>query len=146
MSSRSFFHSVFILVWLPLFFGCRGLHKVRATERKVTQTTETGTRIIKQNGDSVVYVPKIKFKDTTITRIRRNVVLKTIYNKQGNVDSVICKQKEKQIIENYIKKQEEKSKKITREKEKEPAFKFKDIYFLYIGLTLIILVVINKKI
>ena len=130
------------LVWFSFSLtGCRSVKRHTVTGKKTIKTTETGTRKITTKGDSVIYKPRIKYKDTIITRVHKNVILRTEY-KNGKINKINCEQKAQEILENYIKQQEAKSSTQTTNVEKESAVK--DIWFLYIGLILTMLLIINK--
>jgi len=119
--------------------GC-AVNKNRTSTEKVEKTIERGVRHIKRSGDSVVFVPKIRYKDTIIVRERKNIILKTSYSESGQIDSIECKQKAFEMVENYVKQMELKERKREKHLERSPA---KDFYF---NLVLIIafLMVINK--
>lgn len=121
--------------------GCRSIQRHTVTGKKTIKTLETGTRKIITKGDSIVYVPRISYKDTIITRVHKNIVLTTEY-KNGKVTKVNCEEKAKEIIENYVKQQETKEQNKEKEVKKDPVIK--DIYFLYIGIILIVLLIVNK--
>ena len=117
--------------------GCAARKEVRKEKRQVE---ESGVRIIEMPGDSVVYRPKVVYRDTTIVVRRKNVVLETVY-RAGQIDRIKCRQDSVRIVENYRKKTDEK---IKERKAERSGFQWKDRYILYVFLGLAGLSIINK--
>ncbi len=117
--------------------GCAARKEVRKEKRQVE---ESGVRIIEMPGDSVVYRPKVVYRDTTIVVRRKNVVLETTFSK-GKVEKIKCKQDSVRIVENYTRQTDEQ---IKERKAERSGFQWKDRYILYVFLGLAGLSIINK--
>jgi len=119
-----------------LLFGCRAA----TVHRDRSRTQQTGTIIRELPGDSIVvkhhYYDTI-YRDTVIVHRTKFLNLVETYGKNGIV-RVKCEQKPVKEVEKY----QRETKANIKETEKDTAFK--EIYFLYIGLILVVLVIINK--
>ena len=106
MTNKGSFLIVFILIWLStITTGCAGrkVFKARTTSVAVDSIRETGQRTIIQKGEKIVFVPKLKYKDTTIVIRRKNIISRVTYDKKGAVKQVDCEQEFKKLIENGAK-------------------------------------------
>ncbi len=142
MTVRGVFFIVVSLVWFSFSLsGCRSVKRHTATGQKTIKATEIGTRRIITKGDSVIYKPRIKYKDTVITRVHKNVILRTEY-KNGKINKIDCKQKAQEVLEDYIKQQQSKETTQTTDVERESPVK--DVWFLYLGLIVVSWKIIDK--
>jgi len=131
---------ILFLFLLGFMMSACGLFKTASKHREKVKThsTEKGIRIIYQPGDSIVYIPKIRYKDTTVIVENRNVVLKTTYRNSG-INKINCKQKPKKTIENYTK---DTDTKIKTADYKSEGVQFKPVYIIYVFVGLALLIVI----
>ncbi len=114
------------------------------TQRRIGKTHirrhETGRRVITIPKDSVIYRPKVIYKDTTIVVENKQVVLKTKYA-QGKIIRVVCEQKPKQITETYERNETVKEK--DRQLERS-GFMWDDKYVLWFFGFVMLLMIVNK--
>lgn len=82
---------ILLIAFLCLFFVSCDIYKKSnktKTDKDFTEQIKTKTY---RKGDTVVYVPNIQYKDTTIyTYNRQGTTLKTVYNKSGQLAKVDC--------------------------------------------------------
>lgn len=99
-----------IIILLLTLSACGSVQQKHQTK---THIRETGIRIRKVEKDSVVYVPRVVYKDTTVVVENRHVKLLTRYGSAGKVIKVTCEQKPQTEVEKYTRTTE------TTEKEKQ---------------------------
>ncbi len=120
---------------LPVVFSCAGNKNVLKDKSTIKQK---GTIYREVPGDSVIVIRDTIYRDTVIVHRTKFLNLVESYNKNGVV-KIKCEQREVKEKEIY----EREEKKNIKEMEK-VAQGFKDVYFLYIGLILVVLVIVNK--
>ena len=125
------------ILFVMLMISCQ-------TQRHIGKTHirrhETGRRVITIPKDSVIYRPKVIYKDTTIVVENKQVVLKTKYA-QGKIIRVVCEQKPKQITETY--ERDETVKEKDRQVER-GGFSWDDKYLLWFFGFVMLLMIVNK--
>jgi len=140
---RNFFISV-ILVWFSFSLsGCRAVKKHKATTKKTINTYEEWQTVQLSKPEKIIYMPTLPdVKDTIIKKGK--LKLKINYTKKGTLKKVTAeKEEDTASITNGKRYINETSKTKENDKEKEPPIK--DIWFLYIGLIMLILVIANNK-
>ena len=129
---------ILTLVSVIILGSCAMTKKV---DKKDTDTKQTEEIIssTKRQGDTVTFIPVIKYKDTTIyTYNRVGTRIETRYNDQGQIDRVDCftsaieelTQINRELIQNIS------------EKEKDEEFKMDTTFVIVAGIVILIMFVI----
>lgn len=129
-----YFFIVFIVIAI---ISCSTVE--RFSDKSVVKTDENySENITKRKGDTVVYkVPKIVYKDTTIYSYNHEgTILKTIYDKQGNISQIECHASAIEEINKLYTKIQDEKRDIDSEKEKDVMKQF----IPYIILAIVVLV------
>jgi len=137
----------FLLIIIVLFnFSCnvqKHKFKKQVKTREITNTkikeVEYRFRILPK--DSILFVPKIIYNDTTITKKGKLTILKVNYNKQGLVKQAQCLTNGKSEFSIIKRDVEENKIKDTKAKETEKSTIIKKDYSIYI-LILVSLIII----
>jgi hypothetical protein len=81
-----------ILIFTVLFLLCGcDIQKEASKVKSESQLNETIETSRKRKGDSVSFVPRVHYKDTTIYTVNREgTTLRTVYDQSGNVSQVDC--------------------------------------------------------
>lgn len=94
MKKYSLQTSLFIVAvfWIIVLFSSCDIQKEAIKSKIGTSFKEAVETIIHRKGDTVTYeVPNVIFKDTIIYRKNiQGTVLKTVYDKSGNIASIDC--------------------------------------------------------
>ena len=131
-----------ILIIITVFISC-DTSKRLFKDRSAKQQTEITEQIISRKGETITYyVPKVKFKDTTIVNTNRVTGTTQVlrYNSDGQVDLAQCisgaieeiNRSNKELIEMLDKK----------EKTKDVEFQTETILYIMFGLICIVFIVI----
>jgi uncharacterized membrane protein len=136
-----YWKNILILILLFFLFSC-GIKKESAKEKKDIETSERIETNEVRKGDTVTYiVPNVIYKDTVITTIsRQGTILKTYYDKQGNISKSDCISSEIDLLRLELRNTIDKSK--IKESVKEESFLKNPL--IWIVLALIIIVVMKK--
>lgn len=111
--------------------------KQKSSQQKDTDFTENIKTKTTRLGDTVYYaVPKITYRDSTVTTIsRQGTILNTVYDKDGNISDINC-------ISSKVDELKEENRRFQQEmlnKDKEKTEKFSDTWILYIMGTVVLL-------
>lgn len=83
-------YAVILIVILAVTCSC-DIQKEAVKSKSETELKENIETITKRLGDTVVYIPNVRYKDTTIyTTNRQGTTLKTVYAPNGNIASIDC--------------------------------------------------------
>lgn len=80
------------LIFLLLFsFASCDIQKQASKVKSESELKETIETSRKRKGDTVSFVPRVHYKDTTIYTVNREgTTLRTVYDQSGNVSQVDC--------------------------------------------------------
>jgi hypothetical protein len=128
-----------ILIFILLFclFSC-GIQKESAKEKKDIETSERIEIKEVRKGDTVTYiVPNVIYKDTVITTVsRQGTILKTYYDKQGNISKSDCISSEIDLLRLELRNLKDKSK--IKESVKEESFLKNPLIWIIFALVAIV--------
>lgn len=130
---------VALLIIIYLSVASCDIHKQSQKSKTDTDFTEDIETSRKRKGDSVTFIPNVKFKDTTIYTVNREgTTLRTIYDKSGQVSQVDCYAS---MIDELIK-ENRRLQQTTKEKVKEKTEEVNNGFFIYIGGAIVVLGVV----
>ena len=127
-----------ILIFILLFclFSC-GIKKESFKQKNDFETNERIETKEVRKGDTVTYiVPNVIYKDTVITTVsRQGTILKTYYDKQGNISKSDCISAEIDLLRLELRNLKDKSK--IKESVKEESFFNNPLIWLIIALLIV---------
>lgn len=134
------FLTTFGMTLATLILTSCGLFKdTQRTKTKThTKAKETGVRIVEIPKDSIVYVPNVIVKDTTVVIENKNLILKTTYRNK-RVNKIKAVQKPQKQINTY-ERTEETDQKVKDAKSEGLAIKPEWFLYTFGGLALLIVV------
>lgn len=124
--------------WLMMLFSSCDIYKKSDKTKTDTDFKENIETKTFRKGDTVTYeIPNVIFKDTTIYRKNtQGTILKTVYDKSGNIASIDCFAS---AIEE-IKKENREFKESLKEKQSEKKEEVNTLWILYVIVTFMIIV------
>lgn len=128
----------FILVFLASFmlFSC-DIQKQASKSKTETDYQEDYEHTRKRKGDTVAFIPRIQYRDTTIYTVNREgTTIRTVFDKQGNLQSAECFAS---MIEEMFKGQLQ-LQQSTKDKEKEKTEEVNTEWILYIIIAVVVIV------
>lgn len=125
----------FLIVILAVTCSCDIQKEAVKSKSDTTEKTQTET-ITKRLGDTVVYIPNVRYKDTTIyTTNRQGTTLKTVYAPNGNIASIDCFAS----AIDEIKRENREFQQSLKDKEKVKTEEFDSSFILYIVIGVVII-------
>jgi len=126
----------FIVLFIVLFFCSCDIQKEAVKSKSETEIKENIETITKRLGDTVVYIPNVRYKDTTIyTTNRQGTTLKTVYAPNGNIASIDCFAS----AIDEIKRENREFQQSLKDKEKVKTEDFDSSFILYIVIGVVII-------
>jgi len=125
----------FLILILAVTCSCDIQKEAVKSKSDTTEKTQTET-ITKRLGDTVVYIPNVRYKDTTIyTTNRQGTTLKTVYAPNGNIASIDCFAS----AIDEIKRENREFQQSLKDKEKVKTEDFDSSFILYIVIGVVII-------